>query len=91
MLHSDKFQETTIEINGKESRMEYDVAPAIQNSVRGFGNIYIDLEKDPMEFTFFTLNNQIAGYTPMNINREIISEIVEITTGSKLDFSSLLD
>lgn len=85
MLHSNNFQETMITINNEEYRIEYDVAPAIENSIRGFGNIYMD-EENPLEFTFFTLNNQIAGYTPMNARRDLIANIVETTTGQRIPF-----
>jgi alpha-amylase/alpha-mannosidase (GH57 family) len=85
MLASNNFQETTITLDGKQYRMEYDLAAAIENSVRCFGNIYLNEDK-PMEFTFFTLNNKIAGYTPMNGKKEFIANIVETTTGKNLPF-----
>jgi hypothetical protein len=70
MLHSKKYKETRITIEGISYRMEYDLADTMPGSVRAFGNIYMDPE-DPLEFTFFTINNQIAGYTPMNGTKEI--------------------
>ena len=88
MLHSDKFQETTIIIDGKEYKMEYDVSQAMEKSIRGFGNIYID-EEEPMQFTFFTIDNKIAAYTPMNGTKDFISNIVETATGHKFPFSDL--
>ena len=89
MLHSENFKETTITINGEKCRMEYDVAPAIENSFRGFGNIYMAGKNEPLEFTFFTLNDQISGYTPMNIKKEIMADIVDATTGQRLPFENL--
>lgn len=84
MLHSDNFQETTITLNDHEYRMEYDVQQATVNSIAGFGNIYIN-EDEPMEFTFFTIDGRIAGYTPMNLKKEVIADIVEAAIGQRLE------
>jgi len=87
MLQSDNFKETVITINGNKYRMEYDVATTINdNSLRGFGNIYIDADKDPVQFTFTTLNGRIAGYTPMNGTKEFISNLVSTVVGKELPF-----
>lgn len=96
MLHSLNYKETTINIEGKELEMEYDFSDLDEKSSRGFGNIYTDpddKETDDkiIQFTFFTLNNEIAGFTPMNGKREFISQIVKAVTGKDLAFSPLLD
>jgi hypothetical protein len=96
MLHSNNFQKTTITIDGKEFEMEYDLAKYDEKSLRAFGNIYTDpddKENDSkiQQFTFFTINNEIAGYTPMNGKREFISAIATAVLGVTLPFSSLLD
>lgn len=87
MLYSQNYQETNIIINGKQFKMEYDLATTINaNSVRAFGNIYLDPDNDPMEFTFFTINGKIAGYTPMNGTKEFIANIVSTVVGKELPF-----
>ena len=88
MLHSNNYQETMITINGNQYKMEYDLATTINdNSVRGFGNIYIESD-NPMEFTFFTLNGRIAGYTPMDGKKDLIGNIVSTVVGKELPFES---
>lgn len=85
MLASNNFKKTKITLDRKEFDMEYDLAKVMEGSVRGFGNIYTDSE-EPMEFTFFTLNNKIAGYTPMNGTKEFIGSIVSAVLGHELPF-----
>src|SRR5215467_1225840 len=75
MLYSRNFEETIIILNGgNRYRIEFDLSRLNENSVRCFGNIYINPE-DPIEFTYFTVNNEIGGYTPMNAAREFIGDI----------------
>src|SRR5207245_6264733 len=76
MLASNNFQTTNITINGKEFKMEYDLATTINTDVRVFGNIYINPER-PTQFTIIVTNNKIAGYTPMNGTKEFIGSIVQ--------------
>lgn len=85
MLHSNNFQETSITLKNQQYRMEYDLADTIPGSVRAFGNIYVN-DDDPIQFTFFTLNNKIAGYTPMNGTKEFIGNIVFTVLGYNLPF-----
>lgn len=85
MFYSNNFQETTITINDEQYNMEYDVANLMPGSVRAFGNIYV-IPDEPIEFTFFTISDRIAGYTPMNGTREFIGNIVSTVVGRDLLF-----
>lgn len=85
MLHSTNYQETEITIGGNQFRMEYDLSNVIPGSFRAFGNIYVNPE-EPIEFTFFTINNKIGGYTPMNGTKEFIGSIVHAVLGQHLPY-----
>jgi hypothetical protein len=91
MLHSNKFVKTIFLFNEKECPMEYDLS--ILDADKGlfacFGNIYAEPDKDPLSFTYFVVNHQIGGYTPMNGKKEFISAIVQTTSGLTLPFSDL--
>lgn len=89
MLHSTKFKQTVFNWEGQQFKIEYDLSTLSDKSSAGFGNIYIKEGEDPLSFTFFTINNQIAGYTPMNGTKDFISAIVETVMGVKLTFSDL--
>lgn len=85
MLQSNYFQETTITINGNQYKMDYDLATAKSGAVRAFGNIYVDSMK-PIPFTFFTINNKIAAYTPKKEPKEFIGNVVSAVLGEDLPF-----
>lgn len=85
MLHSLNFQNTTIVINGQQYPMEYELKEMMPKSYAGFGNIYVN-QDEPFEFTFFTVNDKIGGYTPMNATRDLISNIVLTVTGVNYPF-----
>ncbi len=85
MLHSQNFETTTFKFEEKNFKMEYDLKISQQGAYVGFGNIYFNGEEnDPAEFTFFTMNDRVAGYTPINGTKEYIGAIVETVTGKKL-------
>ena len=91
MLHSDKFQMTVFSFQNKSFKMEYDLRVTPEGSDVGFGNIYIKGdEEEPTEFTFFTINGRVAGYTPMNATKEYMGAIVQTVTGKKLLVDSML-
>lgn len=91
MLHSEKFQTTVFNFQNKSFKMEYDLKMKPDGSDVGFGNIYlIGEDEDPLEFTFFTINGRVAGYTPLNVTKEYIGAIVETVTGKKLPVDSLI-
>ena len=91
MLHSERFQTTVFNFQDKSFKMEYDLRITPEGSDVGFGNIYIKGDdEEPSEFTFFTINGRIAGYTPMNGTKEYIGAIVETVTGKKLPVDNML-
>jgi len=79
MLHSANYQITTFTFEGKSFNMEYDL-----KITAGFDNIYLKGEdEEPAVFTFFTINDRVAGYTLMNGKKEYIGAIVETVTGKQ--------
>ena len=91
MLHSERFQTTVFNFQDKSFKMEYDLRITPEGSDVGFENIYIKGDdEEPSEFTFFTINGRIAGYTPMNGTKEYIGAIVETVTGKKLPVDNML-
>ena len=91
MLHSERFQTTVFNFQDKSFKMEYDLRITPEGSDVGFGNIYIKGDdEEPSEFTFFTINGRIAGYTPINGTKEYIGAIVETVTGKKLPVDNML-
>lgn len=89
MLFSNNFQTTIFTWDDKNFKMEYDLR-ASPDGNSAFGNIYINGENDePNEFTFFTVNGRVAGYTPMNGKKEYIGAIVETILGIKLPIDNM--
>ncbi len=90
MLYNTNFKTTTFIFNEKGFKMEYDLKITPEGSYVASGNIYINgADEEPTEFTFFTINNRVAGYTPMNWKKEYIGAIVETVTGKKLPVDNI--
>ena len=70
--------------NGKICEMEYDLNRLNKTAIRCIGEIF-DLDKR-MEFSFFTIDNKVSGYTPTNWTKEFISTLVSATLGRELPF-----
>jgi len=85
MFQNNNFQEANINLNGQQYKLEFNITNPMEGSITVFGNIYINSD-DPIEFTFFTINNRIAGYTPMNGTKEFIGNIVSSILGHELPF-----
>lgn len=90
MLHSANYLTTTFTFEGKSFNMEYDLKITPEGSYVGFGNIYFKgKDEEPAEFTFFTINDRVAGYTPMNGKKEYIGAIVETVTGKQFPVDNM--
>jgi hypothetical protein len=91
MFNSNNFTTSEITYKTKVCKLEYEDTPMQGNSLLGSGNLYLNGDnEEPMEFTFATLNDKIMTYTPMNCDKELIGNIVEIITGKRMPVADLL-
>ena len=85
MTISKTLTKTFLTCKGRLCEMDYDLNRLNKTSIRCLGTISIDLDKR-LEFSFFTINDKIAGYTPTSWAKEFISSIVSATLGRELPF-----
>ena len=85
MTISKPLTKTFLSCKGRLCEMDYDLNRLNKTSIRCFGEISIDLGKR-MEFSFFTIDNKVFGYTPTNWTKEFISILVYATLGRELPF-----